>query len=269
MRVNPNVEIGVQEFIQKYMVVRGTCSIKELIRNYKSSVPTTEAELRNTINNALRLGNLQIVEKTPTWEESMVILLTPFLFNNADGGHISIVISRPRLKELILGGIEKRNKQIDTIDCFREIITSANNILRICSPFLQKNVLSEDAFPDLKKLIMDALDRDVAIKLLSRELFQGRGEEVHWIIDIARDLDKEEKLTIADYHILSDQEEILSSTHAKLLIADNVLAYVGSAELRRNSLIANFEVGCLISGPEVIGICEVFDSMFAHGRVWK
>jgi hypothetical protein len=268
VKINPNVEIEIQKYIQEYMVVRGTCSIKELIRNYKSSVLTTEAELRNTINNALRVGNLQIIEKKNSWDESTVRLIRPFLINNSDE-KISIVISRPRLKELSLGGIEDRNKQIDSIDCFHEIITSANKILRICSPFLQKNVLNEDAFPELKQLIIDALERNVDIKLLSRELFQGRGEEIHWIVDIARDLGKEEKLTIADYYILSDRGDILSSTHAKLLIADYTMAYVGSAELRKNSLIANFEVGCLISGPAVIGICEVFDSMFTQGRVWK
>jgi phosphatidylserine/phosphatidylglycerophosphate/cardiolipin synthase-like enzyme len=268
MRVNPNVEIAVQEYIQKYMVVKETCSIKELIRNYKSSVPTTEAELRNSISNALRFGHLQTVDKKTSWDDSTVIFLKPFLFNNADG-KISIVISKPRLKELSLGGIEERNKQMDSIDCFREIIASANKILRICSPFLQRNVLNKDAFPDLKQLIIDAFERDVYIKLLSRELFQRRGEEIHWIADIARDLEKEDKLTIVDYHIQSDLGEILSSTHAKLLIADHTMAYVGSAELRRNSLIANFEVGCLISGPAVVGICEAFDSMFNQGKVWK
>ncbi len=268
MKINPNVEIAVQKYIQEYMLVRGTCSIKELLRNYKSSVLTTEAELRNTISNALRDENLQIVQKKTSWDESTVRLIKPFLSNNSDE-KISIVISRPRLKELSLGGIEDRNKQIDSIDCFREIITSANKILRICSPFLQKNVLNDDAFPELKQLIIDALERNVDIKLLSRELFQGRGEEIQWIVDIARDLGREKKLTIADYHIVSDRGEILSSTHAKLLIADYSIAYTGSAELRRNSLIANFEVGCLISGPAVIGICEVFDSMFNQGRIWK
>ncbi|VVB86328.1 PLD-like domain protein [uncultured archaeon] len=245
-----------------------TCSIKELIQNYQSTVPITEAELRNAISNALRMGNLQIIEKKTSWDESKVRILRPFLINNSDD-KISIVISRPRLKELSLGGIENRNQQIDSIYCFREIITSANKILRICSPFMQKNVLSEDAFPDLKQLIIDAFERNVNIKLLSRELFQGRGGEIHWIVDIARNLGMEEKLTIVDYHFQSDRGDILSSTHAKLLIADYTMAYVGSAELRRNSLIANFEVGCLITGPAVIGISEAFDSMFSQGKVWK
>lgn len=268
MKINPNVEIAVQKYIQESMAINGTCSIKELIRNYKSSVPTTEAELRNAISNALRMENLQIIEKKTSWDDSNVRFLRPFSIHNSND-NISIVISRPRLKELSLGGIENRNKQIDSIDCFREIIESANKILRICSPFVQKNVMNDDAFPDFKQLIIDALERNVEIRLLSRELFQNRGDEVRWIINIAKDVDKVEQMKIVDYHILSEQGGIFSSTHAKLLIADYDLAYVGSAELRRNSLVANFEVGCMLRGDNVIGICEVFDSMFFQGRVWK
>ncbi|TFH39752.1 MAG: hypothetical protein E4G94_10660, partial [ANME-2 cluster archaeon] len=93
MKINPNVEIAVQKYIQEYMMVNGTCSIKELIRNYNSSVPTTEAELRNAINNALRMDNLQIIEKKTSWDESTVCLLKPFSINNSDD-KISIVISR-------------------------------------------------------------------------------------------------------------------------------------------------------------------------------
>ena len=122
-----------------------------------------------------------------------ICLIKPFSINNSNE-NISIVISRPRLKELSLGGIENRNKQIDSIDCFREIITSANKILRICSPFIQRNVINDDTFPDLKQLIIDAFERNVEIRLLSRELFQNRGDEVRWIIDISKNLEKNEKL---------------------------------------------------------------------------
>jgi len=268
MKINPNVERYIQKYLQKYLESKGVCSIKELIQNYSGSIPTTEAELRNAINNALKLGHIQIIDKKTPRDESTVRLSKPFLFDSTEG-NFSIVISKPKLRELSLRGIEERNKQIDSIDCFREIISSARRTIRICSPFIQKNVLSEDSFPDLKGLLIDALERNVEIKLLSRELFQGRGDEVQWIVDIARDLDKEENLTIVDYHLSSEQGNIVSSTHAKLLIADYDKAYVGSAELRRNSLVANFEVGCLITGPQVIGICEVFDSMFSKGRIWK
>jgi len=42
--------------------------------------------------------------------------------------------------------------------------------------------MSDDAFPDLKQLVIDALERNVEIRLLSRELFQSRGDEVKWIM---------------------------------------------------------------------------------------
>jgi len=54
-----------------------------------------------------------------------------------------------------------------------------------------------------------------------------------------------------------------------LLIADSSSAYIGSAELRKNSIISNFEIGCYVRGPEVAGLCEVFDLMFSKGRVWS
>ena len=268
MIVNPNVEITIHEHVQNYLSECKTCSIKDLLESYSNPVQTTKSELINTLNNALRAGNLSFVDERKTWDDSIVILSKPFVFTDTKDD-ISIIISKPRLSELSLGNIEKRNNQFDSVDCFREIIISAKDVIRICSPFMQKNVLNGDSFPDLKQLIVDALKRNVEIKLLSRELFQRRSEEIQWIIDIADDLGKSDNFRIVDYHLLSEDGTILSSTHAKLLIADYNMAYVGSAELRRNSLIANFEVGCLVKGPQVFGICELFDLMFSKGRVWK
>ena len=52
-----------------------------------------------------------------------------------------------------------------------------------------------------------------------------------------------------------------SSNHAKLVISDDSSAYVGSAELRLNSLYKNFEVGVVIRGTNVVGLTELFDAM--------
>ena len=72
-------------------------------------------------------------------------------------------------------------------------------------------------------------------------------------------------LKILRYHLSGERGTVFSSTHAKMLIADNSLAYIGSAEVRKNSILANFEVGCLISDESVFGLCEVFDLMFNMG----
>jgi hypothetical protein len=268
MIINPNIEIAIQKHIQNRFDKCETCKIKDLLQNYSGFVKVTKAELINTINNSLRAGNLNIIDEKAPWEDSTVISANPFPLTDIID-NISIVISKPRLRELSLGNIEERNKQVDSIDCFREIIVSAKDVLRICSPFIQKNVLSDDSFPELRKLLIDALKRNVEIRLLSRELFQGRDKEIQWVIDIADDLGKNDNLRVVDYHLSMEDGTILSSTHAKLIIADYAMAYVGSAELRRNSLVTNLEVGCLVRGSQVFGICEVFDFMFSHGRIWK
>lgn len=268
MIINPTIEITIQKHIQNYLDECKICKIKDLLRNYGGLSQVTKAELINTINNALRTGNLLIIDKKVPWENSTIILANPFLFTDTRE-NISIVISKPKLWELSLGNIENRNEQVSSLDCFREVIISAKKVLRICSPFMQQNVLNDDSFPELRKLLIDALKRNVEIRLLSRELFQGRGKEIQWIIDIADDLDKTNNLKVVDYHLSFEDGSILSSTHAKLIIADHSMAYIGSAELRRNSLVTNFEVGCLVKGSQVFGICEIFDFMFSHGRVWR
>ncbi|NKQ38949.1 MAG: hypothetical protein HF967_05685 [Methanosarcinales archaeon] len=268
MIVNPNVEKFIQKYIQNYLKNYGPCSIEDILHNYDSSIQINEEELRNTIHNALKTGNLQIIDEKTPLDKTIVKLSKSFLFTNASND-TCIVVSKPRLRELSIENIEKRNMQIDSVECFQKIITSAKEVIRICSPFMQKNVLNDDAFPELRQLIFDALKKNVKIRLLSRELFDGRGKEIQWIVDVADDIGKINNITIVDYHFSSENGAILSSTHAKLLIADFDMAYVGSAELRRNSLIANFEVGCLIKGPQVFGICEVFDFMFSKGSIWK
>ena len=113
---------------------------------------------------------------------------------------------------------------------------------------MQSDVIDDDAFPDLLECMSNALNRNVKVRILTRDL-KTRGErEIAWILNLAKRLEKENNLSIVDYHLLSESGKILSSTHAKIIISDDKLAYIGSAELRKNSLIANFEVGCLLSG---------------------
>lgn len=267
MLVNPNIEKTIQIYIECFLDEHKICSIKDVIDNCDVSIKATKAELIKTINQALMKKNIVIIDEKIPWENSNIVLVKRFLFTNSMD-YTSIVISKPRLRELSLRNIEQRNKLIDTITCFEEIITSSTQILRICSPFVQENVIDNDSFPKLRELLTNALRRDVEIKLLSRELFQGRATEIQWIIDAANNLRKRDRLKIVDYHLLSENGSILSSTHAKLIVADFSLAYVGSAELRKNSLTANFEVGCLVRGPQVFAICEIFDNMFSSGRMW-
>lgn len=53
--------------------------------------------------------------------------------------------------------------------------------------------------------------------------------------------------------------------HAKVVLADGVAAYVGSANLLRRSKVANLECGMLIEGPAVSAIKTLVDAVVELG----
>jgi len=268
MTKNKIIEKKILQYLQGYLATNKSATVIELIENY-SGIPTiTESEIRHVITNATKKKLLNISNVNGESRDSAIITLIKPILNKKEIDNIKIVISKPRLRELGLVNIQQRNDQIDTIDCFRTLVDSSIDTVRICSPFMQADVIDDDAFPDLIRCMSNAFNRNVKVRILTRDL-KTRGErEISWILNLAKHLKKENNLSIVDYHLLAESGKILSSTHAKIIISDDKLAYVGSAELRKNSLIANFEVGCLVSGTQVTGLCEIFDTMFSKGTVW-
>lgn len=264
MKVNPTVEGIVRGYIESYLLTHGQSTLEELLENYNGP-HVNEAEFRNVIKNALAEGYLET--SIADGSKCKKIRLSRSFPPPAEYD-FRIVISKPRLQELGLLSLQLRNDFVDSVDCFRTLIDTSRYTLRICSPFLQANVCDKEVFPDLNELLANAFNRGVSVFVLSRELFSRRGSEMAWIVELAQNLDRSQNLKIVDYHLQNTAGRVLSSTHAKLLVSDSKSAYVGSAELRKNSLNANFEVGCFITGPQVIGICEIFDAMFSAGKSW-
>lgn len=262
MIANPYVENAIRKHILNYLDEHKSCTLWILLQSYSSKEIATESEIRAVIYKLLDEGYLQLLNSRRTDDSVLRLARRPIFLKIKD--EIKIVVSKPNLKEVSIQDIEDRNHQINSIECFRFIISSAKSTLRICSPFIQHNIVDVDAFPDFRKLLIAALNRGVEIKLLTRELNE-RNYEVQWIVDISDKIDKRNKLSIVDYHLQENDGSIVSSTHAKILIADHDVAYIGSAELRKNSLIKNLEIGCMIRGSSVFGICEIFDFMFSQG----
>ncbi len=52
---------------------------------------------------------------------------------------------------------------------------------------------------------------------------------------------------------------LIAGLHAKMVIADSDLAYIGSWEFRRHSLMSNFEVGLLFRKDGVGNLDSIFD----------
>ena len=269
MTKNEIIEEKILLYLGEYLAKNKSATVYELIENYTGLPTITESEIRHVISNASKKNLLNISNVIGESRDYAIVTLIGPILHKEETDRYKIVISKPRLRELGLVNIQQRNDQIDTIDCFRTLIDSSIEIIRICSPFMQSDVIDDDAFPDLVVCMSNALNRNVKVRILTRDLRKRGVREIAWILKIAKSLKKENNLSIVDYHLLAESGKILSSTHAKLIISDDKLAYVGSAELRKNSLIANFEVGCLLSGSQVIGLCEIFDTMYSKGTDWK
>lgn len=271
MTLNPNVEIKIQEYFREYLLSHNNkCRVYELLHNYRGEASVSEMEIRNVYTNSLKTGYLKLLspKKSENDEYSTFVELScPFpLYTKNDD--ITIVVSSPRMQLLSFLNLKKRNEFMESRECFAYIIKSAKKELRICSPFMQENVMH--AFPEFKALIANSLNQGVSITILSRELFAKRSHQLDWIVEIAKQTGNSGLLKIIDYHNTdTDTDRVFSSTHAKLLIADQDIAYLGSAELRQNSLSANFEVGCMIKGNIVHEIYEIFDYMSSYGEVWR
>ncbi|MGP8056925.1 MAG: phospholipase D-like domain-containing protein [Nitrososphaerales archaeon] len=175
------------------------------------------------------------------------------------------------LPESQLSGFQTQYPQlVQTAVAFRAVLNAAKEEVLISAPFLEEHGVL--VYADLIRRL--ARDR-VYIRCLTREYDTNLQVQkaVRRLADLYYSWGDKTRLQVREYHVQlgdvtssvpsTDDRFHYESTHAKLLIADNNLCYVGSAELRMNALYANFEAGILVTGKLV----KVFRDAFFH--VWK
>ena len=219
----------------------------------------SESNIREFVNWGIRNGII-ISKNIDGVREPTLFLSKNSIFHKSDE-HVTISVSAPTLSDYSIGKVIERNGFLTTESAFTKLILSARNIIRISSPFLQRNVASEKGIPNLEKIILLAYQHGCKFVILSREVYTKRKSDLTWLINLSKENGFAEKLEIFDYHKSKSSNTVESSTHAKLIISDDKEAYIGSAELRMNSIYKNFEVGVLLEGPAITGLIELFDSM--------
>jgi phosphatidylserine/phosphatidylglycerophosphate/cardiolipin synthase-like enzyme len=144
---------------------------------------------------------------------------------------------------------------------FSKIIGSSRKTLRISSPYIEKSGL-DLLFSDMES----AAKQGVQLRLLTR-------------IDDRSMPDTRKILAIlALYELFGENIDVRSfqrsigrgqnqfsfcGAHAKILIADNNMAYAGSGEMREQSLSRNFEVGFLVKDAKTVKeIALLFDGVW-------
>lgn len=237
----------------------------------------------------MREGYLRISETNVDFEESIIettdkkpaekSLVIPKMTSSVTAvpskfrdlrNDVNIVATIPeRLKDL---GHAVQYK--DLSDAFSELLHQANKTIRLSLPFLEPNgiwIFLDD--------IVTAASKGVEFRLLTRETYEPK-KNIAWVrkikalikmIEIIRRYGPrgEEQMKIRDFHTTLVARNIryqFESSHAKLLIVDEITAYVGSGEWRENSLFYNFELGVILNGPIVHVLTYLYDIIWENSK---
>ena len=157
-----------------------------------------------------------------------------------------LVLTPPSSPCLLSKELAKRGPRTtrieDTREIFQHLAHEARSRLIVMTPFLDEP--GAKFLLDIFTRTSDGVERILILRFLS----QGRQYQTYseGFDLIKRDLDQL-NVKIYDYAIPRDSSGWLETFHAKVLLADRSLAYIGSANINRYSLENSMEVGVLLS----------------------
>lgn len=176
-----------------------------------------------------------------------------------DSNQIEITLSPPgrpsRLMEILPRQGFSWTRLYDTKDSLIELASQADRRLVIVSPFLDREGLRWIA------QLFDAsaqkpLDRIMIVRGLDQAEADLLADNGAWL--------NTKGVTVLSYTIEHDpklRNPAMETFHAKILLADDDKAYVGSANMTRWSRDFSMECGAIIRGPAVRPVATLVDAM--------
>ena len=111
----------------------------------------------------------------------------------------------------------------------------------------------------------------VSLQILSRQIKieekNSRYTDIKKVYECFLKKGLERFIDIRNYYYQSKDNKLMSSIHAKIIIIDDNLAYVGSGEIRKNSFEKNLEVGVILTGSKVSELTLIFNKLFSKSEV--
>ncbi|MFQ5750388.1 MAG: phospholipase D-like domain-containing protein [bacterium] len=133
---------------------------------------------------------------------------------------------------------------------FIQLIAQANNHIVIASPFMQTNYGYNES--PIKTALIGALDRNVRLDIITT------GEGIGILKKGWPDLIEKKNAYLFQPKPNIDDEKYLGS-HAKCLISDRYIAYIGSANFTHPGLAGNLELGLLVEGYSATQIASFWE----------
>lgn len=140
----------------------------------------------------------------------------------------------------------------------RDLVLGACETVRIANPYFDADQRIVDDLASLPQ-------RGVKLRVLTRETDNPNDDLVKTLNKLHEGLDQEgrSRLDVRDLYQETDWGKHKLATHAKIAIADETSCYVGSANLTKTNLRANFEFGIIVDGQPASLTASVFDDVFS------
>lgn len=128
------------------------------------------------------------------------------------------------------------------------LITSARQEVIILNPFFE-----QEGFDRLASALLAAARRGVVVTVITRQLSDVMAVNYRimkqlWEQSLQQGVT--ERFHFYEYHLIENGHIVLTS-HAKVMLVDNLIAYVGSANLTEYSMNRFIEIGVTVTGSEV------------------
>jgi len=197
---------------------------------------------------------VKIVSKNKNLRKSYIQLVNKpvIIKKDKDTGKktIQLVLSYPPYNKLGLETYLKKNKiyYTETLESFLTLIKTAKEKIQICSPFIDYEGFSllKD---ELNKKMMNGISVDLLTRIEQQNTQYLRLNELSKILSSIKH--HKNKFRIFNYYY-QQEGYLASSTHAKIMIIDEKVAYAGSGEIRKNSFKKNLEVGFVIKDTDIV-----------------
>jgi phosphatidylserine/phosphatidylglycerophosphate/cardiolipin synthase-like enzyme len=159
---------------------------------------------------------------------------------------VKIIATRPGSavtldKELAESGWQTPHPE-ETDESMADLIAGAARTIVVMTPFLDVRGSV------ILKTLLDRAQNDVQVTIILRNL--GRPERKDYPVGFPLILDwlRKRHVAVFDYSLENSPGAPIETFHAKLLIADGVRAYVGSANMTGASFESSMEMGVILSG---------------------
>ena len=188
-------------------------------------------------------------------------------YRQRDSNEIDITLSPPahpsRLMEILPKQGFAWTRLYDTKDSLVELASQAQRRLVIVSPFLDAEGL---------RWIVQLFEA-TAEKAVDRMLIvRGRDRVENEVLCNQQSRLSSENISVLSYAITHDpafRSPAIETFHAKILLADNDKAYIGSANMTRWSRDFSMECGVILKGPSVKPVATLVEAIMKVSNHWR